>query len=104
MSYLDRLRVRISEKSADPIATKATEAPFVPFVAPLTAPFRQISAANEGTPKPIPPEIRLLIDRVMKLRECPEADREAFAEDWRADPEGIERGLRHLVAFYGGTP
>lgn len=101
MSYLDRLKVRISEKSADPIATKATEGAFVPFVAPLSAPLRQISAANEVKPKAIPPEIRLMIDRVMILRNCPEEDREAFAEDWRGDPDGIERGLRHLVAFYG---
>jgi hypothetical protein len=104
MSYLDRLKVRISEKSADPIATKATEGAFVPFVAPLSAPFRQIAATTVAKPRAIPPEIRLLIDRFMRLRDCSEENREAFAEDWRANPEVIERGLRHLVDFYGGKP
>lgn len=46
MTYLDRLKTKISGKAPDPIATKATEAPFVPFVAPLTTPLRQISAVN----------------------------------------------------------
>ena len=91
MSYLDRLKVKISENAPDCEATKPTKAPFVPFVAPLTAPSRQI-----------PAEIRILINRVMELRDCPESDREAFAQDWRNDPEGIERVLRHLAEFYGG--
>ena len=93
MSYLDRLKVKISENAPDPEATKATKAPFVPFVAPLTAPSRQI-----------PAEIRMLINRVMVVRDCPESDREAFAQDWRDDPEGTERALRHLADYYGGKP
>lgn len=54
--------------------------------------------------KPVPASIRLLIDRVMKVRDCPEEDREAFAADWRSDPEGTEQGLRHLADYYGGKP
>lgn len=50
---------------------------------------------------PIPGEIQALIDKVMALRDCPESDREAFADDWRQDPEGIELGLRHLADYYG---
>lgn len=50
---------------------------------------------------PVPGEIQALIDNVMALRDCPESDREAFADDWRQDPEGIERGLNHLADFYG---
>jgi hypothetical protein len=46
MTYLDRLKTKISGNAPDPIATKATEAPFVPFVAPLTTPLRQISIGN----------------------------------------------------------
>lgn len=102
MSALDRLKAKISQDGPDHEATKVSKAPFVPFVAPLPAPFPNIHAANETAPKPIPPEIRLLIDRVMRVRDCPAEDREAFAADWRNDPEGIERGLRHLVDYYGG--
>lgn len=91
MSYLDRLKVKISENAPGDEATKPTKAPFVPFVAPLTAPSRQI-----------PAEIRMLINRVMVIRDCPESDREAFAQDWRDDPEGIERALRHLANYSGG--
>jgi hypothetical protein len=46
MSYLDRLKAKISEKSAGPIATKATKAPFVPFVAPLSASSQKIADAT----------------------------------------------------------
>jgi hypothetical protein len=59
-------------------------------------------ASELHKPKVIPPEIRLLIDRVMRLTDCPETDREAFAEDWRSDPENVERSLRHLADYYGG--
>ena len=52
---------------------------------------------------PLPSEIQALIAKVMQLRDCPESDREAFADDWRQDPEGIERGLKHLADFYGGN-
>lgn len=101
MSYLDRLKAKISERDAEPIATKATKGAFVPFVAPCSTPSRQISAANDGELLPIPVEIRQLIDRVMKLRACPESDREAFAEDWRAEPDAAEAALRHLADYYG---
>ena len=94
MSDLDRLKARVSEARPDTGATKATEAPFVPFVASLSAPLRQFS--------PIPAEIRRLIDRVMKLRDCPESDREAFADDWRTDPDYTEKALKHLANIYGG--
>lgn len=47
MSYLDRLKRRISEKGPDHRATKVTKAPFVPFVASLSAPLRQISERDD---------------------------------------------------------
>ncbi len=50
---------------------------------------------------PVPGEIQNLIAKVMALRQCPESDREAFSDDWRQDPEGIGRGLRHLADYYG---
>ena len=54
-------------------------------------------ASRDG---PIPGEIQKLIAKVMELRECPESDRQAFADDWRRDPEGVKRGLMHLADYY----
>ena len=57
MSYLDRLKVKISQNAPNEGATKVSEGAFVPFVATLSAPLRQISIANdpvtyaEGRPK-----------------------------------------------------
>lgn len=51
----------------------------------------------------VPGEIERLIGQVMRLRDCPDADREAFAADWRQDPEGIEQALKHLANHYGGN-
>jgi hypothetical protein len=50
---------------------------------------------------PLPGEIEQMIDRVMQLRDCPESDRQAFADDWRENPQEVERGLRHLAKHYG---
>lgn len=50
---------------------------------------------------PLPGEIERLIDSVMQLRDCPESDRQAFADDWREGPAEVERGLRHLAEYYG---
>lgn len=44
MSYLDRLRLKISAKVPDVGATKVSKGAFVPFVAGLSAPLRQINA------------------------------------------------------------
>lgn len=52
---------------------------------------------------PVPGEIQALIDKVMALCNCPEIDREAFADDWRSDPEYTEQGLKHLADYYGGN-
>ena len=46
MSYLDRLKRKISEDACHMEATKGTKAPFVPFVAPEWAPVCQISTAT----------------------------------------------------------
>jgi hypothetical protein len=43
MSYLDRLKQKFREDAPQGEATKGTKAPFVPFVAPLPTPSRQIS-------------------------------------------------------------
>lgn len=50
MSYLARLKQKISEDAPRCGATKVSEAPFVPFVAPGCAPLRQISIATSGWP------------------------------------------------------
>ena len=82
MSYLDRLKRKISEFAPESEATKVSKAPFVPFVAPESAPFRQISAAT--------------------------IDREAFEERaaiiefdggmTRGDAEAAARALRGIAA------
>ena len=46
MSYLARLKRKISEDAPRFGATKVSKAPFVPFVAPESAPLRQISTAT----------------------------------------------------------
>ncbi|MBX3646758.1 MAG: hypothetical protein KF766_03700 [Rhodocyclaceae bacterium] len=47
MSYLDRLKRKISEDAPEAGATKATKGAFVPFVATPSAPLRQIHAVND---------------------------------------------------------
>ena len=56
MSYLDRLKRKISGEAGDTEATKATKAPFVPFVAPVAGPSGEISgpAANDKAASPVP--------------------------------------------------
>jgi hypothetical protein len=53
MSYLDRLKRKIPLNAHGTEATKPTKPSFVPFVAPLPAPSRQISAANEAAADPL---------------------------------------------------
>lgn len=52
MSYLDRLKRKISEDAPDAGATKATKGAFVPFVASPLAPLRQIHAVNDALADP----------------------------------------------------
>ena len=47
MSYLDRLKRKIREDAPRGEATKGTKAPYVPFVAPLPTPSRQIFYREE---------------------------------------------------------
>jgi len=47
MSYLDRLKRRISASSVEPEGTKVSKAPFVPFVTGLRDQSRQIPAASD---------------------------------------------------------
>lgn len=46
MSYLDRLKRKILEIAPECEATKVSKAPYVPFVAPESTSFRQISEAT----------------------------------------------------------
>jgi hypothetical protein len=48
MSYLDRLKRKISQDAPRGGATKVSKAPFEPFVATPETPLRQISAVNES--------------------------------------------------------
>ena len=47
MSYLDRLKRKISEDAPDAGATKVSKGAFVPFVVALSAPSRQITPSNQ---------------------------------------------------------
>ena len=78
MSYLDRLKLKISQDALGMGATKVSKAPYVPFVATPAVPLRQISAANE----------------------CAPIDREAFEE--RAAIMEFDGGLSRNEAL--GTP
>ena len=85
MSYLDRLKWKISQDVPSGGATKVSKAPFVPFVAIPAAPTRQISVANESV----------------------SIDREAFEE--RAAIMEFDGGLSRAEAerlarnYYGGA-
>ena len=46
MSYLDRLKRKISANAPEAEATKVSKGAFVPFVATPAAPFQQISPAG----------------------------------------------------------
>lgn len=46
MSYLDRLKRKISANAPEAEATKVSKGAFVPFVATPAAPFQQIAAAG----------------------------------------------------------
>ena len=50
MSYLDRLKRKICQDAPDTGATKATKGAYVAFVAPQSAPLRQIQASNDDAP------------------------------------------------------
>lgn len=64
---------------------------------------QRLHAVQQATStKPIPERIRLLIATVIQLIDCRDSDRQAFADDWRPNPEGTERGLKHLADYYGG--
>ena len=52
MTYLNRLKQKISEETPKCEATKGTEATFVPFVASCPASFCQISVANDSITDP----------------------------------------------------
>lgn len=49
-------------------------------------------------------DLLALIDHVAAIRGWSEADKTETVKDWRTCPEGIEAGLRHLLAFYGERP
>ena len=81
MSYLERLRAKISPKCATPELTKLTKPGYVSFVSTHPAPSRQISAANDDSEAaPDLPletatiEYHALIDRLM----CTEEERQGY--------------------------
>lgn len=93
---MSRLKRLLHGFRADPCNTQQT--PVQPCK-PVAQHLHTVQQASGY--EPIPGDIQKLIAKVMVVCECPESDREAFADDWRQDHEGIERGLRHLADFYG---
>ena len=91
MSYLDRLKLKILANAPEYEATKGTKAPYVPFVAPESAPFRQISAAD----LPIDPEGDARRQRVLAmLDERPDTRYAVLVDDPYTDPVLLTLAIR----------
>lgn len=117
MSYLDRLKVKISQDAPNAGATKVSKGAFVPFVATLSAPLRQISAAT------IAPDAELLalVDTVAashgftlkqraEAQQIAQADPAAALECFRAQaqrirkPTGTDARRERLLAMLERDP
>jgi hypothetical protein len=94
MSYLARLKEKISQDAPKGEATKVSKAPCVPFVAPPPATSREIS---------LPSELERLIEEVGRaydtpadeyplIREAANRNVEAAMEAYIAMAEGLKNG------------
>ena len=80
MSYLARLKEKISQDAPNPEGSKVSKAPFVPFVAPPPAPLRDIFLSDDlGDDWPLP-------DERIKCRDCANWQRKLTQSpyEWRA--------------------
>ena len=91
MSYLARLKQKISGKVPEYEATKGTEGAFDTFVASKSAPLRQISAANDPLPDPAAESRR---QRVMAMLSNDPALRLAVVCDGQGDPVPVTVAIR----------
>lgn len=93
MSYLARLKEKISQDAPKPEATKVSKAPFVPFVAPPPAPLRDISLPNE---------LNDLIEKVGRAYNTPPDEypliRETAAKDIKAALQSYRIMAKNLDA------
>jgi hypothetical protein len=118
MSYLSRLKQKIREDGPRSEATKGTKAPSVAFVAPLSAPSRQISpepAANQPDPidrqeltwrvavihKAQGDSEQVIADCVRDALARPEAALECYRTLWERRAEGGEFRDRYARARAG---
>lgn len=88
MSYLARLKAKISEDVPEGEATKVSKAPCVPFVAPPPTPSRQIS---------LPSELERLIEIVGRAYDTPADEYPQIREAARRDTEGALRSFRAMA-------
>jgi hypothetical protein len=96
MSYLDRLKRKIGEDVPRGEATKGTKAPYVPYVASLPAPPRQISEQFEFSPPADPAnDDEALAERAAIIAEgCGMDQAQALQEArWHADRERCWRAF-----------
>lgn len=88
MSYLARLKAKISEDVLEGEATKVSKAPCVPFVAPPPTPSRQIS---------LPRELERLIEIVGRAYDTPADEYPQIREAARRDTEGALQSFRAMA-------
>lgn len=96
MSYLARLKQKILEKAPECEATKGTKGAYVPFVAPVSAPFRQISADA----LPIDSEAEARRRRVLSMLDArPDTRYAVLVDNPDTDPMLISVGIRDVATF-----
>jgi hypothetical protein len=88
MSYLARLKARISEDAPEGQATKVSKAPCVPFVAPPPPPSRGIS---------LPSELERLIEKVGRAYDTPADEYPLMRDAARRDIEGALQSFRAMA-------
>lgn len=88
MSYLARLKEKISQDAPMPEATKVSKAPCVPFVAPPLGPFSEIS---------LPIELERLIEIVGRAYDTPADEYPLIRETASSDIAGALQSYRAMA-------
>ena len=89
MSYLARLKEKISQDAPKIEANKGSKAPFLPLLAPTPAPLRDIS---------LPDELDRLIDKVGRAYDTPPDEYPLMREIAAKDVEAALRSFRAMAA------
>ena len=88
MTYLARLKEKISQDAPPPGATKVSKAPFVPFVATAPTPLREIF---------IPNELDRLIEKVGRAYDTPLDEYQFIRETATKDIQAALQSYRLMV-------